>query len=85
MALLVHHWEEVIELWLQAMDKTDEEALKPLLECVCAAYIFWDDPDLSLVCCRSSHTTCEQLSRRFTVLSSTVYSNYSRVPSPSRS
>ena len=34
MALLVHHWKEVVERWLEAMDKTDDEGLKPLLECV---------------------------------------------------
>jgi U3 small nucleolar RNA-associated protein 20 len=34
MALLVHHWKEVLELWLEAMVKTDEEGLKPLLEYV---------------------------------------------------
>ncbi|GJE97349.1 DRIM domain-containing protein [Phanerochaete sordida] len=32
MALLVHHWKEVVELWLAAMDKADEEALKALLD-----------------------------------------------------
>ena len=36
MALLVHHSKEVVELWLAAMDKADEEALKALLECVYA-------------------------------------------------
>ena len=34
MALLVHHWKDVVELWLGAMDSTDEEGLKPLLEYV---------------------------------------------------
>ncbi|KIP04980.1 hypothetical protein PHLGIDRAFT_25296 [Phlebiopsis gigantea 11061_1 CR5-6] len=32
MALLVHHWKDVVELWLDAMDSTDEEGLKPLLD-----------------------------------------------------
>lgn len=34
MALLVHHWKEIIDIWLEAVDNGDDEALKPLLECV---------------------------------------------------
>jgi U3 small nucleolar RNA-associated protein 20 len=34
MALLVHHWKDVMDLWLVAVDGADDEALKPLLEYV---------------------------------------------------
>ena len=34
MPLLVHHWRQILELWLEAVDKADEEAFKPLLEYV---------------------------------------------------
>ena len=27
MALLVHHWKEVIEIWLEAVDDADDDAL----------------------------------------------------------
>jgi U3 small nucleolar RNA-associated protein 20 len=32
--LLLHHWTEVVGLWDTAMLKADDEATKPLLECV---------------------------------------------------
>ncbi|KAI0002265.1 hypothetical protein BJV74DRAFT_765571, partial [Russula compacta] len=32
MPLLVHHWSDIIQLWLQALDSADDEALVPLLE-----------------------------------------------------
>lgn len=32
MALLLHHWREVVQLWVDAMDASDEEGLKALLE-----------------------------------------------------
>lgn len=38
MPLLVHHWKEVVELWLEAVDSADDEGLKALLECV--AFLF---------------------------------------------
>ncbi|THG95629.1 hypothetical protein EW026_g6070 [Hermanssonia centrifuga] len=31
MPLLVHHWRDIIELWIQAIDNADDEALKALL------------------------------------------------------
>ncbi|KAI0090560.1 armadillo-type protein [Irpex rosettiformis] len=31
-ALLVHHWKEIIDLWLEAVESADDEALKPLLD-----------------------------------------------------
>ena len=34
MPLLLYHWKEVLELWLEAVDSADDEGLKPLLECV---------------------------------------------------
>lgn len=34
MALLVHHWNEVVDLWLEAVDASDDEGLRALLEYV---------------------------------------------------
>lgn len=34
MALLVHNWKEITDIWLEAVDSADDEALKPLLEYV---------------------------------------------------
>ncbi|EKM53531.1 uncharacterized protein PHACADRAFT_99272, partial [Phanerochaete carnosa HHB-10118-sp] len=42
MALLVHHWQKLLEFWLDAVDKADEEALKPLLEYIYAFFISCD-------------------------------------------
>ncbi|KAG9084745.1 U3 snoRNP protein, partial [Ceratobasidium sp. 370] len=32
MAMLLHHWEEIVRLWMDAMASSDEEAFKPLIE-----------------------------------------------------
>ena len=32
MPLLVHHWSDIIQLWLRALDNADDEALVALLE-----------------------------------------------------
>jgi U3 small nucleolar RNA-associated protein 20 len=32
MPLLVHHWNDIIKLWIQALDNADDEALVALLE-----------------------------------------------------
>lgn len=34
MPLLVHHWREIVDFWLEAVDGAGDEALKPLLEYV---------------------------------------------------
>ena len=34
MALLVHNWQEILGIWLTAVENADDEALKPLLEYV---------------------------------------------------
>jgi U3 small nucleolar RNA-associated protein 20 len=31
--LLLHHWNDVADLWLTAVDNADDEAMRPLLEC----------------------------------------------------
>ncbi|KAI0692147.1 hypothetical protein BC835DRAFT_84320 [Cytidiella melzeri] len=33
-SLLLHHWKEIIDLWLETVAGADDEALKPLLEYV---------------------------------------------------
>jgi hypothetical protein len=33
MALLLHHWKEVVDFWLAAMSKADDESFRPLLKC----------------------------------------------------
>lgn len=38
MAMLLHNWKEIVDLWLEAVDSADDEALKPLLECVSHLY-----------------------------------------------
>jgi U3 small nucleolar RNA-associated protein 20 len=32
MPLLVHHWGDIVKLWLSALDRADDEALIALLE-----------------------------------------------------
>jgi len=32
MPLLVHHWSDIMQLWLRALDNADDEALVALLE-----------------------------------------------------
>lgn len=32
MPLLVYHWSDIIQLWIQALDSADDEALVALLE-----------------------------------------------------
>jgi U3 small nucleolar RNA-associated protein 20 len=32
MPLLVHHWKDIVQLWLSALDSADDEALVALLE-----------------------------------------------------
>jgi U3 small nucleolar RNA-associated protein 20 len=32
--LLLHHWKDVVEAWETAISVADDEAMKPLLECV---------------------------------------------------
>ncbi|KAG9082647.1 U3 snoRNP protein, partial [Ceratobasidium sp. UAMH 11750] len=32
LAMLLHHWEEIVRLWVDAIASTDEEAFKPLIE-----------------------------------------------------
>jgi hypothetical protein len=32
MPLLVHHWNDIIQLWIRALDNADDEALVALLE-----------------------------------------------------
>ena len=32
MPLLVHHWKDIIQLWLSALENADDEALVALLE-----------------------------------------------------
>ena len=34
MPLLLHHYGQIVELWITALDAGDDEALKALLECV---------------------------------------------------
>jgi U3 small nucleolar RNA-associated protein 20 len=34
MPLLLHHWKEIVQLWLSVLASADDEALKALLECV---------------------------------------------------
>jgi U3 small nucleolar RNA-associated protein 20 len=31
--LLLHHWNDIADLWLTAVDNADDEAMRPLLEC----------------------------------------------------
>ena len=39
MPLLLHHWSEVIDAWLEAVDIGDDEGLKPVLECVALSLV----------------------------------------------
>lgn len=34
LALLVHEWPKVVELWVECVEKADDEALRALFECV---------------------------------------------------
>lgn len=34
MPLLLHNWKEVVELWLGALEESDDEGLRAILECV---------------------------------------------------
>lgn len=34
MPLLLHNWREIVELWLGALEKSNDEGLKAILECV---------------------------------------------------
>lgn len=48
MPLLVHHWREVVDAWFVAVDIADDEALKPLLECVYLVSILSVHPNHSM-------------------------------------
>jgi U3 small nucleolar RNA-associated protein 20 len=38
MPLLLHNWEEIIQIWIVALDESDEEGLLAVLECVLDLY-----------------------------------------------
>ena len=39
MPLLLHNWKEVVELWLAALEKSDDEGLKAILEYVLFIFV----------------------------------------------
>lgn len=61
MPLLLHNWKEVVDLWLDAVEVADDEALKALLEYVsCLRLVMLWENELRLwiaVYSRNSHTT----------------------------
>ena len=34
MPLLLHNWKEIVELWFGALEESDDEGLRAILECV---------------------------------------------------
>ena len=34
MPLLLHNWKDIVDLWFEALDKSDDEGLRAILECV---------------------------------------------------
>ena len=40
MPLLLHNWKEIVELWLGALEESDDEGLKAILECVLLLSLF---------------------------------------------
>ena len=40
MPLLLHSWKEIVELWLAALEKSDDEGLKAILEYVLSILVF---------------------------------------------
>lgn len=39
MPLLLHNWQEVVKIWMAAVETADDEGLKPLLEYVLAHFL----------------------------------------------
>lgn len=39
MPLLLHHWHEIYDLWVEVFEKSDDEGLKPLLEYVVTRFV----------------------------------------------
>ena len=69
MPLLLHNWRDIIEIWVTAMEGSDDEGLKALLECVICLFILGRVLTLALVYYRRWLMTYEQRSHLFTTTS----------------
>lgn len=87
-ALLLHNWEEIVDLWCTTLPTAEEDALEPLVEYVrivnllCETLILQFTPEKAL--CKPSHTISEQRSFHPTRPSSHPSSPSSRNTSPHR-
>lgn len=69
MPLLLHNWRDIIGLWVTAMEGSDDEGLKALLECVLCSHFPRKMLTVTLVYCRRWLMTYEQRSHPCTTTS----------------